>query len=68
VYGQRGRYPNDSRNIRKIVYDVLRHWLDPLTHHGGIHDRDMLYSEEMQGHIVYMCPWHWHIILFISNV
>jgi hypothetical protein len=30
--------------IGKSLDDVLRHWLDLPTHHGGIHDIDMWYS------------------------
>ena len=30
--------------IRKSLDDLLRHWLDLPTHHGGIHDMDMWYS------------------------
>jgi hypothetical protein len=31
--------------IRKSLDDLMRHFIDLPTHHGGIHDMDMWYSE-----------------------
>jgi hypothetical protein len=33
-----------TKVLGRLLDDVLRHWIDLPTHHGGIHDTKMWYS------------------------